>query len=240
MSTGGYAGSGGSSEGCPFQRESTRHTSIPAHRRSSSPPLCSPRQPTHIPECGPRKAPRRHDGPPPGTAQCGHALLFPSLSRIAGHPLPPPASSPSTFLPSWQGIPRRIRAFPLGKPYHQAFPLPCPCSPLIGVRKPHHDWLPCAPGTASPQPPLSSSPRCPAAPPYRSLPGPEPVPVGHAPTPPPSTAAPFRAFPPNRAVIPSYRLLLIFFRMVGKWIPIHNAVFGIHTAVFNLIYGILS
>ena len=99
VSTGGYAGSGGSSEGCPFQRESTRHTPIPAHRRSSPPPLCSPRQPTHLPECGPRKAPRRH-GPPPGTAQCGHALLFPSLSRIAGHSLPPPASSPSAFLPS--------------------------------------------------------------------------------------------------------------------------------------------
>lgn len=111
----------------------------------------------------PAQAPRRH-GPHSGTAQCGHALLFPSLSRIAGHPLPPPASSPSTFLPSWQGIPRRPRAFPLGKPYHQAFPLPCPCSPLIGVRKPHHDWLPCAPGTASPQPPLSSRPSRPTVP----------------------------------------------------------------------------
>lgn len=163
MSTGGYAGSGGSSEGCPFQRESTRHTPIPAHRRSSSPPLCSPRQPTHIPECGPRKAPRRH-GPPPGTAQCGHALLFPSLSRIAGHPLPPPASSPSTFLPSWQGIPRRIRAFPLGKPYHQAFPLPCPCSPLIGVRKPHHDWLPCSPRNRLPPTASFLKPQMPSRP----------------------------------------------------------------------------
>ena len=93
-------GSGGSSEGCPFQRESTRHTPIPAHRRSPPPlPFAAPATPTHIPECGPRKAPRRH-GPPPGTAQCGHALLFPSLSRIAGHSLPPPASSPSAFLPS--------------------------------------------------------------------------------------------------------------------------------------------
>ena len=44
-------------------------------------PFAAPPTSTHIPECGPRTAPRRH-GPPPGTAsQCGHASAK-SLARI--------------------------------------------------------------------------------------------------------------------------------------------------------------
>ena len=161
----------------------------------------------------------------------------PASPEDSGAPFAAPASSPSTFLPSWQGIPRRIRAFPLGKPYHQAFPLPCPCSPLIGVRKPHHDWLPCAPGTASPQPPLSSRPSRPTVP----LPARPGVRSGRpCPYASPVHGRPFPGFPTKPGCDSFLSPSSDLFRMVGKWIPIHNAAFGIHTAVFNLIYEILS
>lgn len=170
---------------------------------------------------------------------------------LAAPPFPPPASpedsgapfarprlsSPSGFRLHKKGFPCRARVFPSGKTYHETFP-PCPCPCSLLEPRPHP-----SPGSAvlrprsrlRPQDPDGQRPTAPAPAPARS-----PVPVGCAPTPPPSTAAPFRAFPPNRAVIPSYRLLQIFFRMVGKWTPIDNAVSGIHTAIFNLIYGILS
>ena len=189
----------------------------------------------------PRLGPRHRNGLP--SIKCNASLprplsLPPPLQRIAGHPLPAPRlSSPSGFRLHKKGFPCRARVFPSGKTYHETFPpCPCPC-PLLEPR-PHP-----SPGSAvlrprnrlRPQDPDGQRPTAPAPAPARS-----PVPVGCAPTPPPSTAAPFRAFPPNRAVIPSYRLLQIFFRMVGKWTPIDNAVSGIHTALFNFIYGIFS
>ena len=225
MSTGGYAGSGGSSEGCPSSGKA------PATRLSRLTggvplPFAAPAN-LHISRNAARARLLGGTGRLPAQPSAG-TPPFPSLSRIAGHPLPPPASSPLHVPTFMAGDSPPYPRLSFRETVPSGISAPLPVQPLIGVRKPHHDWLPCAPGTASPQPPLSSSPRCPTVP-FPARPGARsgrPCPYAS-----PSTAAPFRAFPPNRAVIPSYRLLLIFFRMVGKWIPIHNAVFGIHTAV---------
>lgn len=168
----------------------------------------------------PRLGQRHRNGLP--SIKCNASLprplsLPPPLQRIAGHPLPAPLlSSP----PVSAFIKRDSPAVPASflqerrtmKPFR---PAPARVPFLSRARTLHRDRLSCAPGTASvPKIQMAS------APPRLPLPRPgAPFRVGCAPTPPPSTAAPFRAFPPNRAVIPSYRLLQIFFAWLGNRLP---------------------